>query len=44
MNISKAFINDLITNYDFDGMECYYSKFTNEQTKYIEKICKEIQS
>lgn len=37
----EEFINDLITKYEFDGIECYYSKFTEEQIKYIEKICKE---
>ena len=37
----EQFIEDLISNYNFDGMECYYSKFTEEQIKYIEKVCKE---
>lgn len=37
----EKFIDDLITNYDFDGMECYYSKFSKEQIRYIEKICRE---
>ena len=36
----KAFINDLISNYKFDGIECYYSKFTLEQIEYIKKVCK----
>lgn len=37
----EQFIDDLISNYEFDGMECYYSKFTKEQIKYIEKVCRE---
>ena len=26
-------------NYDFDGMECYYSEFSQEQTKGLLEIC-----
>ena len=36
----KAFIEDLTSNYNFDGMECYYSKFTEEQINYIKEVCK----
>lgn len=36
----QDFINDLITNYDFDGIECHYSKFSEEQKEYVLDICK----
>lgn len=36
----KAFIKDLLDNYEFDGMECYYSKFTKEQIQYVLEECK----
>lgn len=36
----EKFIQELIDNYDINGFECYYSKFTEEQTKYIVDICK----
>ena len=35
----KALIDDLISNYDFDGIECYYSEFSEEQTKYVLEVC-----
>ncbi len=35
-----AFINDIIENYGIDGIECYYSQFTDEQTKYVLELCK----
>ena len=35
----EAFIEDLTSNYNFDGMECYYSKFSNEQIEYVKKVC-----
>lgn len=37
----KEFINDIIENYQIDGIECYYSDFTEEQTKYLLKLCKQ---
>lgn len=36
----KALIDDLISNYDFDGIECYYSEFTQEQIQYVLEVCK----
>ena len=36
----KALIDDLITHYDFDGIECYYSEFSEEQSKYVREVCK----
>lgn len=35
----KALIDDLISNYDFDGIECYYSEFSEEQTEYVLAVC-----
>lgn len=36
----KAFINELVDNYDIDGMECYYNNFTEEQSQYLIDLCK----
>lgn len=36
----KALIDDLVNNYNFDGIECYYSKFTNGQSEYVLEVCK----
>lgn len=35
----EELIHDLISNYDFDGMECYYSKFSPEQIQYVLQTC-----
>ena len=35
----KALINDLVDNYEFDGIECYYSKFSDEQIQYVLDVC-----
>lgn len=35
----KALIDDLISNYAFDGIECYYSKFSSEQIEYALEVC-----
>lgn len=35
----KALIDDLMCNYNFDGMECYYSEFSEEQTRYVLEVC-----
>lgn len=35
------FVNEIIENYDLDGIECYYTKFSNEQTQYISSLCDE---
>lgn len=37
----EEFIKEIVENYDIDGFECYYSKFTEEQTQYIVNVCKE---
>lgn len=37
----EAFINDIITNYDVDGLECYHSEFTEEEIKYLLRLTEE---
>lgn len=36
----EKFIQEIIDEYDIDGFECYYTEYTDEQTKYIVDICK----
>lgn len=31
----EEFINDLITNYDIDGIECYHSEFSEDEIQYL---------
>lgn len=31
----KAFIDDIIDNYDIDGIECYHSEFSEEEIQYM---------
>lgn len=33
-------LNKIIKEYNLDGIECYYSTFTDEQTKYLIEFCK----
>ena len=33
------FIEDIVSNYDIDGLECYYTDFTEEQTNYLIDLC-----
>ncbi len=35
----EEFINDLLDNYDIDGIECSHSSFTEEQVEYLKNIC-----
>ena len=35
----KALIDDLISNYEFDGIECYYSQFSEKEIKYVLEVC-----
>lgn len=35
----EEFIEELVNNYEIDGLECYYTEFTEEQTKYILDLC-----
>ena len=30
---------DIISNYDLDGLECFYTTFTDEQSNYLVKLC-----
>ena len=34
-------LDELIKNYDIDGIECYYSTFTDRQIEYLKKYCEE---
>ena len=34
-------VNDIVQNYNLDGIECFYTKFSNEQTQYISSLCDE---
>lgn len=38
---SDKILKYILENYDFEGIECYYRNFTEEQTKYLLKICEE---
>ena len=31
----EAFINDIVTNYEVDGIECYHSEFSEEEIQYL---------
>ena len=37
----QEFINEIIQNYKLDGIECYYTKFSNNEIKYISNLCDE---
>ena len=37
----EEFINDIITNYDVDGLECYHSEFSEEEIKYLLNLTEE---
>ncbi len=37
----EKFIQDLYENYDIDGFECYHNTFTDEESAYLVKFCKE---
>lgn len=34
-------LNDIVSNYNLDGLECYYTTFTREQTNYLLEYCNE---
>lgn len=40
-NNSKAILEHILNNYQIDGIECYYTTFTNEQHDEILNICKQ---
>ena len=37
----QKFINEIVDNYDIDGLECYYTDFTEEQTNFLLNLCDE---
>ena len=37
---SMKILNYIIENYEFDGIECFYTTFTGEQSKELLNICK----
>lgn len=37
----KAFIDDIITNYDVDGLECYHSEFSEDEIQYLLHLTEE---
>lgn len=37
---ANRILEELINNYDIDGIECYYSSFTDEQIEYLKEYCK----
>jgi len=37
---SIRILEELINNYDIDGIECYYPDFTEEQTKFLLDFCR----
>ena len=38
---SIKILDYILSNYKFEGVECYYRNFTKEQTDFLLKICKE---
>jgi hypothetical protein len=39
-NIEES-LQDILDKYDLDGLECYYTTFTKEQTEYLMNVCKQ---
>lgn len=37
----NGLIEDILTNYNIDGIECYHSEFDNDNIEYLKKLCKE---
>lgn len=37
----ENFINDLLDNYKVDGIECYHSELTHQQSQYLISLCNE---
>lgn len=38
---SNRILENILENYQIDGIECYYSTFTKEQSEYLLNLCKE---
>ena len=36
-----ALIDDILENYEIDGIECYHSEFNEENIEYLKNLCKE---
>lgn len=36
----KQFIEEILKNYQIDGIECYYNSFSKEDTNYLLNLCK----
>ena len=39
-NIANSLL-DILDNYKLDGLECFYTTFTKEQSNYLVSLCKE---
>lgn len=37
----KEFVEEIVNNYDIDGIECYYPDFSEEQKEFIVNLCNE---
>ena len=37
------FIDEILNNYNIDGIECYHSEFSEDNTKYLLELCRERQ-
>lgn len=35
----KALIDDILENYEIDGIECYHSDFTEDNIEYLKELC-----
>lgn len=37
---SERILKNILDNYKIDGIECFYTTFTEEQSKYLQNLCK----
>lgn len=37
----EELIDDILENYEIDGIECYHSEFNDENIEYLKKLCKQ---
>lgn len=37
----EVLIDDILENYEIDGIECYHSEFNEENIEYLKKLCRE---
>lgn len=40
-NNSKKILEFILDNYYIDGIECFYTTFSKEQSNFLQQICKE---